>query len=267
MKIHVLHTGSVTIDQALAHREDSLHPMPYTGWFRSKKKRIEVPVSAYLIQHPKGNILIDTGWHAEIRTKQKKHLGRFSYSMFQGKLPKGEAVHEQLLSLHIQPSDLDLVILTHLHADHVSGLEHVKEARKIWTSDVEWKEAHTKLGYIRSLWKGIPIEPFTFTDIPFGPTNRGVDVWGDESLYIVHTPGHTRGMVSILAKVSNGWLLLASDVGYSSRSFKEQLLPGLTSNKKEALQSLQWVDDFSKRSDCIGVLANHDPRIDQKLFV
>jgi len=39
MKVHILHTGKVYIDRALAYREKTLHPLPFTGWFRGKDKK------------------------------------------------------------------------------------------------------------------------------------------------------------------------------------------------------------------------------------
>lgn len=261
MKVHILHTGKVYIDRALAYREKTLHPLPFTGWFRGKDKKIWVPVSSYLIEHPKGLVLVDTGWHEEIRLNQKKHLGRLAYSMFRGDLPEGDSIAEKLHSLGIKSEDLDFVILTHLHSDHVSGLKHVQDAKRILTSEIEWKAAHRRMGYIKSMWQGVAIETFHFTDIPHGPTHQGCDLFGDGSLYLVHTPGHSDGMVAVLVKMQKGWLVLASDVGYSERSWEEMILPGITTDKQAACRSLKWLKEFSKRDDCIRVLANHDPAI------
>lgn len=221
MKVHVLHTGKVYIDRALAYKEKTLHPIPFTGWLRGKTKKMWVPVSSYLIEHPKGLILVDTGWHEEIRFNQKKHLGSLAYSMFKGDLPEGDSIAEKLDSLGIKSKDLDFVILTHLHSDHVSGLKHVQDAKKILTNEIEWKAAHKRIGYIKSMWNGVSIDTFSLTNIPYGPYKKGYDLFGDESLYLVHTPGHSDGMVSILVKMRNGWLVLASDVGYSENHGKK----------------------------------------------
>ncbi len=262
MKVHVWHTGMVYIDQALAFRENSFHPIPYSGWLRGKSKKLWVPVSSYLIEHPKGIILVDTGWHEEIRTNQKKHLGRFAYSMFQGRLNEGDSISEKLSSCGLESEDIDYVLLTHLHSDHVSGLKHVQGAKKILVSELEWKAAHKKMGYIKSMWDGVPIETFKLNDIPHGPFRKGFDLFGDETLFLVHTPGHSDGMFSILVKMEDGWLLLASDVGYSKTSWEEMILPGVTSNKIHAQKSLEWVKEFSTREDCINVIANHDNKIE-----
>ncbi|RLQ94603.1 N-acyl homoserine lactonase family protein [Falsibacillus albus] len=261
MKINVWHAGNVYIDRSLAFRGKSLHPMSYTGWFRGADKKMWVPVSSYLIEHPKGLILVDTGWHEDMRKNQKNHLGRLAYSMFKGELPAGSSVREKLMEYGISSKDLDFVLLTHLHSDHVSGLEQVKDAKKILTSELEWEYAHKRAGYIKSMWKGIDIHTFPLKEIPFGPFNLGLDLFDDGSIYLVHTPGHSDGMFSILIKMQNGWVLLASDVGYSEKSWNDMILPGVTTNRKDAKKSLNWVKEFSEREDCLRVMANHDPNI------
>lgn len=261
MKVHIFHTGRVYIDQALAYKEKSLHPMPYTGCFRSAVKKRWVPVSSYLIEHPKGLILVDTGWHEDMRTHQRKHLGRLAYSMYKGKLPEGTSTVEQLKRLGLSSCDIDIVLLTHLHSDHVSGLKHLLDAKRLLTSEREWKAANKKIGYIKSMWDNAPIQTFQLQDVPFGPFKKGLDLIGDGTVYLIHTPGHTDGMFSVLVKMNNGWLLLASDVGYSSQSWTDMILPGVTTNQTYARQSLEWVRDFSNREDCVQVIANYDPAI------
>jgi N-acyl homoserine lactone hydrolase len=260
-KIHVMHTGSVYIDQALAFREKSWHPAPYTGWFRPERKKMWVPVSTYLIEHPKGRILIDTGWHEDIRNNQKRHLGFLAASMFTGKLPEGQAIHEQLMSKGMSDRDLDYVILTHLHSDHVSGLKHVDRARKILVSPLELAAASKAAGYVPSMWKGVNLETVQLQEIPYGPYRLGNDVFGDGTVYLVHTPGHSKGQLSVMVLTQKGWVLLAADVGYASVSWERQILPGITVNDREANESLTWVSAFAKSEDCATVLANHDPAV------
>jgi N-acyl homoserine lactone hydrolase len=259
--IHVWHTGSVRIDRSLAFREKTLHPAPYTGFLRPSSCKTWVPVSSYLIEHPKGRILVDTGWHEDMRTNPKRHLGRLSHAMFQGILPPGQSIRERLNSIGLQATDLDYVLLTHLHSDHVSGIEHVRAAKRILTSETEWRAAARDLGYVRSMWQDVPIETFSLETIPFGPYNKGIDLFGDGSVYLVHTPGHSKGQFTVMVQTPQGWVLIIADVGYAQQSWKEFVLPGLTTNKEEAEHSLRWVREFSMRDDCRLVLANHDPDV------
>jgi glyoxylase-like metal-dependent hydrolase (beta-lactamase superfamily II) len=264
--LHVFHCGDVNMDRALPFREKTWHPMPHSGLFRAKSKRVTVPVSAYLIEHPRGKVLVDTGWHTDMRVDMKRHIG-FPYTLsFRGTLPPGAAVHEQLAAKGVAPQDLDYVILTHLHADHVSGLPHVQEAKKILTTQAEWIAGNKEFGYSRKMWQGMPIETFEPEAIPFGPYRKGLDLFGDGLLYLVYTPGHTRGQLSILVKVQAGYVLLATDVGYAPRSWEQMILPGVLADEQQARESLQWVREFSQREDCVAVLANHDPDVRVKRY-
>ena len=92
----------------------SKNPIAYTGIGRSKKLRIWLPVTAYLIEHPNGKILIDTGWHSDVRTNPIKHLSPLLYMASKPKLLEEEAVNEQLKKLNIQTKDLDYVFVTHM---------------------------------------------------------------------------------------------------------------------------------------------------------
>ncbi|AME09962.1 hypothetical protein AXE85_07305 [Gemella sp. oral taxon 928] len=74
IKIHILHIGRVIVDEALSFYKKGENKIAWTGIFRSKKQQISILVSIYLIEHPKGLILIDTGWHINNRTHQIKNL-------------------------------------------------------------------------------------------------------------------------------------------------------------------------------------------------
>ncbi|AKG37335.1 N-acyl homoserine lactonase family protein [Paenibacillus durus] len=260
-KIHVLHTGSVNVDRALPFKEKTLHPLPFSGWLRPKSWRMWVPVSAYLIEHPKGLILIDAGWHEDMRVDVRKHLGFLASTMITGILPPGQSIREQLQRLGYTDKDLDLVIMTHLHSDHVSGLKQVAGAKRVIVSDLEWNAAQKDGNYIKSMWEGVNMEKFEMKSIPHGPYKKGLDLFGDGTIYLVLTPGHSVGMVSLLVKTDDGWVLLGSDVGYARKSWEQHILPGVTTSVEEADKSLRWLGEFSKRDDCRMVIVNHDLEI------
>jgi N-acyl homoserine lactone hydrolase len=102
-KVYVLHTGELTYDQSLAFKELDVIPAVH---HRGKEYQQKVPVSSYLIEHPKGNIVVDTGWHEEIRTNPKKHLGEDLYQFIEYKLPEGHSIKEQLAAKNLSPEDI-----------------------------------------------------------------------------------------------------------------------------------------------------------------
>ncbi|MDE5758155.1 MAG: hypothetical protein K2H85_06035, partial [Allobaculum sp.] len=66
IKIHVFHTGKVCIAPNLAFGGDHSNLIKASGLFENKEDRLWLPVSAYLIEHPKGKFLVDTGWSREM---------------------------------------------------------------------------------------------------------------------------------------------------------------------------------------------------------
>ncbi len=122
-----------------------------------KKDRLWLPVSSYFIEHPKGKLLVDCGWHRDMspdgvfdKMAQIRSLGsRALYLVNQGKLEKGKAADEQLMVLGIKPSDLDYVLLSHLDCDHVNGLGLVKDAKHILVSGDEL-EGSRKIFFVQT---------------------------------------------------------------------------------------------------------------------
>lgn len=262
IKIHVLHCGEVQVDKALPFHEETLNPVAYTGLFRSNKNQIKLPVSAYLIEHPKGKILIDTGWHTDIRNNQQQYLGKFHYMINKGFLPKNKAIDEQLLLMGIKPKDIDYVVLTHLHSDHVSGLKLVKEAKNILVSKEELEDARKdKLRYIHHMWEGINFQTFEMIKSKYGPNNLSFDLFGDESVVFVSVPGHTKGLIATLIQNSGKFVLLTSDCGYAKKYWEKMILPGVSINKKQLIKSLEWEREMSEKSNCVEIIANHDRNV------
>lgn len=273
IKIHIFHAGKVYVSKALPFKDVVNNPSPFHLSSLSsygRKNRIWLPVSSYLIEHPKAKILVDTGWHREIspngkysRLAQIKHLGIGHFFINQGMLPDGESIVEQLSDkMEILPQNLDYVILTHLHTDHASGLRMLKEAKHIIVSEEEIKDTEKyPIRYVKSMWKEISFEPFNFSDTGIGPVGRSFDLFGDGSLELIQIPGHTSGLTAVKINAGDKYVLLFSDGGYASKSWKEMIPPGTALDEEQALKSLKWIRDMSLNENCIESLANHDADI------
>lgn len=255
MRIHVLHCGSIDLDEAVPYYAKTWHPAPYTGLFRSRKHQMTVPVSCYLIEHPRGLILIDTGWHTEVRSNPGKYLGWLYSISSTARLQQGKAIHEQLESLGYRPNDIEYLFLSHLHPDHVSGLDLVKDAKRILTSELELRDVKKyPLLYKAFMWQGVNLQTYRFEQSEF-------DVFGDRSLVFVNTPGHTNGLASTIVENKGKFVLLCSDTAYTKKALDQTIIPGMTVDKQRAEASLRWGKDMGAKPGCIAVLANHDPEV------
>ena len=271
IRIHVLHTGQVCVSPGLPFKDTKKnpHPLQLTAITPYGRKRIWLPISAYLIEHPRGLLLFDTGRGREIsphgvydRIAQIRHMGLVHFLLNQGILPPGESVSEQLAERGIRPQDLDYVILSHLHTDHASGLECVKQAKKIMVSEEELGDTKKyAVRYARSMWKNISFTPFAFSDTGSGPVGRSFDLFGDGSIELIQMPGHTSGLTAMKVQREGKYVLLFADGGYAEKSWKEMIPPGTALDEDAAQKSLRWIHDMAKSPDCIEALANHDPDI------
>ncbi len=267
IKLHVIHCGQVQVDIALPFKQKTLNPVAYTGLFRSKRHQVILPVSSYLIEHPKGLILIDTGWHTDVRNNQVKYLGRLHYMIGKAILPQGRAINEQLSQLGIKPKDLDYVILSHLDTDHVSGLKLLSESKNIMVSEEELRAANkSKLRYIHHMWEDVDVKPFHMAVSEYGPQERSFNLFGDDSVIFVHVPGHSHGLVATVIQRNDKFVMLTSDCGYATKSWEQLILPSVMVNKKQLTYSLRWEREMSQKKNCIKAIANHDTDIEPHII-
>ena len=271
MKVHVLKAGEVRVSPYLPFGGENCGMLKAAGFTTPKSKWIWVPAFCYLIEHPKGKILVDTGWHRDMspngeydKQAQIRSLGsRLLYMSTQGKLPKGAAISEQLADMGISPSDLDYVILTHLDSDHANGLKLVADAKHILTSADEMKGAQggdlfNRIRHQRRWWEGTKISTFDW-NAEEGPVQQSYDLFGDGSISLVKIPGHSLGMVAVKIQNPEGrFVLLTSDGGYAERSWRDMVVSGVALDRSAQRKSLEWIRKQSLLDKCIEVLATHD---------
>ncbi|MBQ9555868.1 MAG: N-acyl homoserine lactonase family protein [Muribaculaceae bacterium] len=271
MKIHVLHTGEVRVSPYLPFGGDNCNLLKASGMTTPKRDWIWLPVSVYLIEHPKGRILVDTGWHRDMspdgvydKKAQIKSLGSWIlYHVNQGRIAPGQAIDEQLQAMGLKPSDLDYVLLTHLDCDHANGLRAVADAKHILCAADELACAHKNsvVRFKKKWWQGVDLHTFEWNGHE-GPVGKSFDLFGDGSVVMVNIPGHCDGLCAVKLTNDEGkFVLLFADGGYATKSWKEMITSGVALDKKLQRQSLQWIREQSLDPNCVESLATHDTDI------
>jgi N-acyl homoserine lactone hydrolase len=82
---------------------------------------VELPIPSYLIEHPKGTALFDTGMHPACQHDPAARVGPRITSLFRFNYRPGEEISARLAALGRDPARIDLIITSHLHFDHVGG--------------------------------------------------------------------------------------------------------------------------------------------------
>lgn len=273
IKIHVLHTGAVCVSPDLPFGGDHCNAIKASGIFQPRENRLWLPVSVYLIEHPKGLFLVDTGWARAMSPKgefdkkaQVESLGSFVlYKVNQGLVPPGQCVDEQLASMGIRTSDIDAVLLTHLDCDHANGLAQVADAKRFIVAADEVRFAgkfNNRVRYNKDWWSMVELDQIEWTG-DLGPFKKSYDLLGDGSIQLINIPGHADGLFAV--KISNEegrFVLLFSDGGYARKSWEEMITSGIAADKAAQKKSLAWIREQSLDPLCVESLANHDPDIE-----
>ena len=179
-----------------------------------------LPVNAFLIRHPAGLCLFDTGQTARATRRGWFPWWHPFFRLSRFELEAEDEVATQLRSRGIAPAQVSRVLLSHLHTDHVGGLDAFTHA-EVLVPRVEWKRATGLAGRIRGYlpqhWPP-EIEPtlVDFDGPPLGPFAGTYDVAGDGRLLLVPTPGHTPGHSALVVRAEEQTWLLAGDMVHSA---------------------------------------------------
>ena len=271
INIHILQCGSIRVSETVPYGNRIDLRNTAKQLTAPDRDRFTLPVFTYLIEHPKGLILVDTGWCRDISPEGvydpkavsavlPSHLA----ALFHPSLPKGMAIHEQLDAMGIQPEDLDHVLLTHLDPDHVAGLKHVNKAKHIVLPEYEYYWSCRTVYKLRQpwdLWIQYPMERPFYRGSTQGPNHWVVDLFGDESVQLFNVPGHTEGQAAIVVRNGDRFVLLAADAAYSPRNWQEMITPGFGFSPEWQRKSLRWIAEMAKEPGCAAVLCSHDPAV------
>jgi len=223
------------------------------------------PVFAYLIEHPKkGFLLIDTGLHASFSEKRFGNFGLFLGSMAKTKTEKGLDVVSQIKSIHVRPDEIDKIILSHLHLDHVSGLQHfMKNDRVKVFIDPDEIDAGKSFGavmkgYVKKHYSDVQLYPIQYSLKPKPLFFDHVwDVYGDQSVFVMKTAGHTPGHISALLNMSGGPVFLTFDAAHRKSNIEEGVPP--RGDYEKALASINNIKALSEMMPEMRIIYGHDP--------
>ncbi len=212
---------------------------------------IKIPIPSYLIEHPKGKAVFDTGLHPDLQTDPDKRLGNFA-GMFTFDFPKGTDLGGRLESLEVDPKSINYMINSHLHFDHCGGNFAVPNATMV-VQKREW-QAGQDADLIQSVG-------YAKHDYDLGHDVMEVggehDLFGDGSVTCVPTYGHTPGHQSLRVKLDSGDVLLCGDACYLRRSLEEMRLPRFLHDREAMLKSFQLIKDLKARG--ARIFYGHDP--------
>jgi len=236
------------------------------GVFTPRSRFTAVPIPCFLVEHPQaGRLLVDTGMTLAAEQQGARALGRRAGIAFDIRMQEGWGSSEQLAARGVDPLGIELVVMTHLHYDHCGAVAEYPHATFV-VDEAEWDAAVSGgffHGYIHRLFDR-PVEwrtvDFGGRDVAsFASFGRTLDVFGDGSVRLLSTPGHSEGHLSVLLRLaSGGELLLTADAAYSRRTIAEGLVPLFCQDVHRYRRSLREIQRFVQSTPSAQVVCGHD---------
>jgi N-acyl homoserine lactone hydrolase len=272
--VSVLSTGSVVI------RPEHVGPTKlnlYVWLATSRRWTDPLPINVYVIEHRDGLVLFDTGQDRASVTEASYFPGGLN-GLIYSRLSKFSIAEDQTLTAGLarigyDVRDVGTAVISHLHQDHIGGLPELGHA-ELLVSRPEWDSLTKPFAEARGLmpkhidlpglnWRQLDAEPLG--DRSVVPFTHGHDVFGDGTMVLLPTPGHTAGSLAMLVRrPSHLPLLMVGDLTYDDRLLAAGRLPGV-GNKKQMRRAAQMVNDLRSSLPGLVVLPAHDPRAAERL--
>ncbi len=226
------------------------------------------PVPLFLVEHPqKGPFLIDVGYDPSVETDPARTLGfLFGKVVMKHRLAERDVLDE-VRDRGVEPESVALVVVTHLHLDHVSASGRWPQA----TFVVDQAERAAAAGasgpgpYIKSHlatiehWREID---FGGPDVqPFESFSRTVDLFGDGLVRLVSSPGHSPGHISVLLQLRDRHALILGDAAMSTVELSDRVVDGIVLDQDAYLRSGDETRAFMRDHPDTLAIPSHDAEL------
>jgi N-acyl homoserine lactone hydrolase len=241
MRLYALHCGGDLMDWAAFDPfDDRVGTKVYNPYFM------------YVVMHPRGNVLFDTGAHPQLGTDPEARLGSAAAS-FDARITPEDHIEARLATIDLKPGDVDVVVMSHLHFDHAGGLQWLTHAPIIVQRE-ELSFAMYPPVYQREIYVSADFDHH----LSWRQLEGDHDVFGDGRLIVLSTPGHSRGHQSLMVHVDSGQtVILLADATYTLAKMRERAIPGVVWSPDAMVSSWERIEALERQQDAL-LIATHD---------
>lgn len=221
---------------------------------------VHAPYFFYLIRHPEGDVLFDTGAHPAFISDPRSRLGDAA-DLYDVVMEPGDAMTAKLRTLGVEAEAIGHAVQSHLHYDHAGGLEFLPSA-VVYVQKEElpfawWPPVYQRGVYVRQ----------DFDSVQNWKELRGdYDIFNDGKLLIFATPGHTPGHQSLLVRLDGQAVILTGDAMYDREKACQRRLPGLLWSPDALIESWERIEDLQRRHNA-QLIVTHDLHWEQSVRV
>ena len=190
-------------------------------------------VPCYVVEHARGRLLFDGGLPRNVADSAEP------VAIDGGSLEYDRWIVDQLADMGLAPADIDFAVYSHLHFDHAGAANAFVES-EVLMQRREWDAAFgEEASFIdTSLFDGLQDARVTFID-------GDHDVFGDGSVRLIFTPGHTPGHQMLMVKLDNtGQLLISGDLYHTRANRDLRRVPTFNNNVQQTHESMDRVEEL-----------------------
>lgn len=268
VRVHPILTGEMHAPRVYSDRPHGLLGLPKIalqalgprgGWDW-------LPIPAFLIEHPgAGAVLIDTGLHPGCATDVAGNMGRLGKLVYQVRMDHDQALRFQLPARGVDTKDIRVVIMTHFHIDHASAVSEFPGATFV-VDRHEW-EAAADGGALDGYHQRQFDHAFDWRTLDYGadPVEsfagfaRAIDLFGDGSVRLVSTPGHTAGHQSVVLRTGGREILVIADAAFTERALAGTATPMKIHDEHLYRRSLKEIRTYLEQTPGALAIPGHDP--------
>lgn len=259
--------SSSSIIVKLIHSGDLKVPLSKTINLKSPScsgiddKELTVPIFAYVIHHEKyGYYLIDSGCDSSYISNPFGPMKGIilPFVMSETSLEPDGVIEKQLSDIR---NEVKGVFFTHLHFDHTSGIRALPD-NLIYIAGKGEKSFSIKGLLEPNHFKKsdtVNMMDFDSAEAQILPIGKAIDIFGDQSLWAISTPGHSKGHVSYLVNTKDHPILITGDACILNKSIETGVGPGTSSeNIEQAQETFNKILSFTKDNPKVEVWPGHD---------
>ena len=204
---------------------------------REELKEVDFVDVSYLIVHPRGTLMFDSGGIADSKFKDGQPVTEPPMSATKPLLP-------QLAAAGYKPADINYFALSHYHADHTGNANEFAGATWI----VQKAERDFMFGEVP---QGTIISVDSFIKLKDAKTkvlnDESFDVFGDGTVVLMSAPGHTPGHQVLAVKLAHrGLVVLAGDLYHYPEERTTGRTPTFEFNAEQSKESRAKIEQFEK---------------------
>ena len=268
VRVRPLMSGEVKMPPAFLRRPSGpLATVRGLGLFTRPSKFYWAPVPIFLIEHPgAGPFLVDTGLDPRLIDNARESVGAVSSRLYKIRMTRDQAASELVRSAGVDPAAIELIVMTHMHFDHAGGVAQFPAA-KFAVSEQEWRVANDK-GVMQGYYHNYYHPEFAWSTIDYDGEEvvsfenfaKSVDLFGDGSVRLVFTPGHSMGHLSLVLRLAGGHeCLLCGDAACEIATLRDTVIPTIMADEHLFRSSLLELQQYLEARPGAVVIPGHDP--------